>query len=705
MNRLRVSLAGIVMACIVVACLPGAAAAAYPCSVFRTWNAGDDLTAADMNATVTTVGVTNMVTTCIEDMSANAAAMQATSDPYPCTGGPPCTSAESLPVDLDGEIKRIRFILNKLYAPEGGSWYQYSTRAQIPAVNWLRNPSFEDFIVTPQGVTPTAWILSGSGASVVADTTNKKHGGQAAALTRTGNDAILVQDVSIYAPSAPVAWWQGKTVTLCAWIRATVALRARVNIADGVGTTNSQFHTGGSSFEHLCATRALSGSATKVEAQVAVVDGNTTAQFDGVTFAFGSLNVDAMPSVPVSTPASASVRNLNMRGAEPIGALDSTKVQLVHADEIVMDDGLRIPEWKSVIADISTNGAGGLDVGSVVASTWYQIYAIYAPGTATKNLLFHRAFDTAVDQDVSSVSTGDTTRDLRAAAANTKIGQGFKIATTRVIPYVDVAIGRAGAVPAGSAWATIQSDTAGLPNEAGVLATSDKTAASMFATSVGNTTYIRFIFRTPPTLTAGVQYHFVLQGDFTIDAANRLQVRTDNTASTYANGTFENFDGATWTASANEDMLIRVSILKNDTSVTMPAGYSHKAHIGWAVTNTSSKIVPFNQKDRYVQPFLTTGTYNVGAATTSQSGLGEDIPPGQVRVHLNHSNTSAAGTIAVSGTPFGTHGGAGNSGVISGSANVTGLAHYLGSFITDWQVMYATSVTGTASLTIQGFEF
>src|SRR5438477_549122 len=76
-----------------------------------------------------------------------------------------------------------------------------------------------------------------------------KLGAAAAALSRNGADCGLTQDVVLTYP--PLGDWQGRTVTLGCWVRATVASRAFLRIDDGVGTTDSAFHSGGSTWEYL----------------------------------------------------------------------------------------------------------------------------------------------------------------------------------------------------------------------------------------------------------------------------------------------------------------------------------------------------------------------------------------------------------------------------------------------------------------------
>lgn len=91
----------------------------YPPSAYKTWTAGEILTASDLNNTVTTINNSNIPED-IDDFSVNTAEMQTTVDPYPA-GSP------SLATALDGEIARLRYqLLNALQARQAGvtNWYE-----------------------------------------------------------------------------------------------------------------------------------------------------------------------------------------------------------------------------------------------------------------------------------------------------------------------------------------------------------------------------------------------------------------------------------------------------------------------------------------------------------------------------------------------------------------------------------------------------
>lgn len=162
--------------------------------------------------------------------------------------------------------------------------------------NWSFNTDFHAWGAGTATV-PTGWTANGASATYAKNTTaaQYKWGISGLSVTRAGTDCYASQVVDTMSGFGPVGAWKGKTVTLGAWVYATVASRARLSINDGVGTSNSSYHTGGSALEFLTVTRALDASATKVEMRLGVDTGNTTGVFSGVVFVYGSSVSDWIP--------------------------------------------------------------------------------------------------------------------------------------------------------------------------------------------------------------------------------------------------------------------------------------------------------------------------------------------------------------------------------------------------------------------------
>src|SRR5713226_2812551 len=94
------------------------------CSIFRSWNTGDLLTASDLSTSFTTVGVTNFTPACMDDYAVDTTQFRLNTDPYPL-------SVASLPTSLGGELERIRFVIKKITG--FSQWYAHTESMTFPA--------------------------------------------------------------------------------------------------------------------------------------------------------------------------------------------------------------------------------------------------------------------------------------------------------------------------------------------------------------------------------------------------------------------------------------------------------------------------------------------------------------------------------------------------------------------------------------------
>lgn len=144
---------------------------------------------------------------------------------------------------------------------------------KVSSKNLIDWSSMEDW-ENGASAAPTEHVLSGAGAAVSRSTTFVKVGTYVAAVQRNGADATLYHDFPDYDD------YKGRKMTFACWVYATVGSRARIAISDGVGSTNSSYHTGGSGWERLTVTHDVDSSATRIRVEMQVNTGNTTAYFD-----------------------------------------------------------------------------------------------------------------------------------------------------------------------------------------------------------------------------------------------------------------------------------------------------------------------------------------------------------------------------------------------------------------------------------------
>lgn len=153
--------------------------------------------------------------------------------------------------------------------------------------NRLTDGSFESFSAGTTSA-PDSWTLTGTGATVARETTDVREGLRAVDLTNGANNAAdLGQSLTI--SSTQNADLRSRTVTFTCDVLASAANRAFIRIDDGVGTTDSPYHTGGGAYETLAVRRTLDGSATKVECSIEIATGTAiTITADNAMLAVGA---------------------------------------------------------------------------------------------------------------------------------------------------------------------------------------------------------------------------------------------------------------------------------------------------------------------------------------------------------------------------------------------------------------------------------
>lgn len=149
--------------------------------------------------------------------------------------------------------------------------------------NLIKWSYMEDWAENGTSAAPTEHTLTGASATVAQESTIVKVGTYSAKVTRVGTDCTLYHDYTGYAD------FLGRKMTFGAWVYATVASRVRISLNDGVTTTNSSYHSGGSSWEYLTVTMDISASATRIRCGMEVNTGNTSGYFDGGTLCEGDV--------------------------------------------------------------------------------------------------------------------------------------------------------------------------------------------------------------------------------------------------------------------------------------------------------------------------------------------------------------------------------------------------------------------------------
>lgn len=211
---------------------------------------------------------------------------------------------------------------------------------KISGQNILEWSYMEDWVDGASSA-PTGHTLSGAGASVAQESTIVKFGTYSAKLTRSGADSILYSAISDYSS------YSGRKVTFGAWVYATVADRVRIAINDGVGSTESSYHTGGSSWEWLTVTHNISTSNTKLYAEMQVNTGNTSGYFDGGVMCLGDTAITILTDYA------------------DVGEWRTTNRYSSQSYEVPRREGSRVPNMR---IDSKTISADAMVIGSTVTA-------------------------------------------------------------------------------------------------------------------------------------------------------------------------------------------------------------------------------------------------------------------------------------------------------------------------------------------------
>jgi hypothetical protein len=303
---------------------------------------------------------------------------------------------------------------------------------------------------------------------------------------------------------------------------------------------------------------------------------------------------------------------------------------------------------------MGTSGAGGYLGGTNASANWYRVVALRKSSDGTKALGLAHAGSFINDTGAGYTSGDDNQSGLRLAVATTKLGQGFQVSTAAPQVYgARLKLVKVGA-PDVNVWLTIETDNAGVPSGT-VLATSDTIDGAAVTTTAGGH-FVMFVFRTPPTLATGTQYHLVLQGDAG-GVGNYIAWRYDGSAPGYVSGASATYDSGTtaWTSVAANDYMFE--IIKRDPVVdiaaNLPTGYDQYAVIGWAYYTSGTEIRAFRQIDQHWMPDQQTQLFASTATLPTLTDVTAFVPPIPITMRMAGAHTAATAVNNYGGVPSG----------------------------------------------------
>jgi hypothetical protein len=347
-----------------------------------------------------------------------------------------------------------------------------------------------------------------------------------------------------------------------------------------------------------------------------------------------SLIVDTQTSSGLrwsNTAPSQSFRGLSLQtSVTDFKNSNANNIILEHVDEITMDDGELVRGWtdKSVIINTANSGVGGLDTGTMLANTWYEIYAIRKRSDGTKGFIIHRALDRYVDQNTAGVAQfahNATVQVNRVTAPNVRVAQSFVANVSGPLTSFEMRMFKTG-TPTGNVWIQLHANTAGDPGASALAISRKYDVARMVIT----THYpIRFVFDVTANVVATTSYFAVAQTDFTASDTNHITLEASSTD--YFNGVVKGNTGASWVdlSPGIGTLIFKEYVEANSTSLTFPAGYDQKCLVGYTATDQAGKLREFTQRDRKIMCPLTAQWMGFASIGTEKevSDLTTVLPP------------------------------------------------------------------------------
>ena len=239
--------------------------------------------------------------------------------------------------------------------------------------------------------------------------------------TSGGTYSWLLDDNSVVYQNQS-GYIQGQEYTFTCWVYSNIANRARIAIDDGVSTTYSSYHTGGSSWEQLTVTKRLSSAATKLALELNKNGVSGLSYWDDAAISASAVTI---------TP----VKILDFQGG------DSTKKTYAIGNNIIL-------KWNGTAWDVKGGCANPIDAIVVtddtdeylIVSSALNAYYTTDGATWTRLVAFGDApdFTTYTEVDANAKLTVTATKALAADADTDEDVYLYKDLTANALDGLDV---------------------------------------------------------------------------------------------------------------------------------------------------------------------------------------------------------------------------------------------------------------------------
>jgi len=324
-----------------------------------------------------------------------------------------------------------------------------SSPENVSTLNLVENGAFDLFSATPK---PDNWTVEGGGTEAQ-ETADVRVGENAYSITSDADGSASRQTIFATIDGSENSYWRGKDVTLAALVYATDASNARIQLDDGVTTSESNYHTGTTGWELLTITHTLSATATKLDV-VLMVDGNAQEGiFDAVrlnhgkstwqfarsplesvdTSTFDVLKITERASGPSTIANEGAIYTKEVNGTTELfyrGESTGTEIQLTNGGvigkEVFTSDGTwSSPEGitKVYLTMIGAGGAGATVGGSGGGGGGAGEHCVGVPYTVTPSTTY--TIQVGVKASAGSSNAGeDTIFDTGGTGLTARGGNG-----------------------------------------------------------------------------------------------------------------------------------------------------------------------------------------------------------------------------------------------------------------------------------------
>ena len=283
--------------------------------------------------------------------------------------------------------------------PDAKKWNDNFEFLNMATEQQRRNGSFLKFT----GTLPDFWTLSGTGAAS-ALTTDAKHGPTAVELTFGSTPAVFKQSASIF------NFVQGRKVKAWCWVKTNNGARARIRINDGIGSTDSSFHTGSDLYELLIVEHTMAIGATEFSLELrvesfgaAIFDVATMVDFGGIISFYSDPRDLALATKEFFWPVPQPDQNIGAYAANSIGSSTTFRIswQIPH-------DFLNLVSAAIVAIPAATGGPQTIEL-----TTNHALVGEDATAVQEQDLAFTTSYiaNEMQEIDITSVLTGISASD------------------------------------------------------------------------------------------------------------------------------------------------------------------------------------------------------------------------------------------------------------------------------------------------------